>query len=347
MHARPHYWSIALLIVVAAAMLGCRGRRPMGGFVQVKAEPSGNLPEIEPPPQRLATATTPDKTADTAAESVVAKPAKDSAENKVVPASAAMPEESASPTYRVGDLTAEAAAAAPADAVASAEKNAKPVSSTRRTENLLSRRAGQRDAVVPAKTVSARTDAIAQKTDVAKTDQVTEDETLDAFSSSSPEIQQQALRQLLAMAARQAQQSAQPSSIDQLLKQAMAQPIDLPEPVRTPPEMQTTRLAATTASGSEDTQSVATTPAEESSGEPDEVSDAEGKIARINPVDDSNVQPVSASGKPGDVESVARAIDLGQETPLMSEDAVQSAVAQVGNALLSNEALFEMLIRRL
>ncbi|TWU65927.1 hypothetical protein [Crateriforma conspicua] len=443
MHARPTtnhlHWCLILIVVVLS---GCRGTRPLGGWVQVKAEPTGDLPAIEPPPQRLA------KAAGAATATTAEAPG--ASQNRLASANMAEP-----PTQTASVKTASPASPTgvtePSDTPQSSGNLAnKAASGTRRTERLLYQKperpqskvaaatpvpapTGEADSGQPPAeqvaaaaatptTPDAKTTSESTATSMRLSDQIVEDLTqgdapkkvaattelsgksttenspesgddsvaknttddtsskiataakaenaakdtdaqkaaeaedaLDAFANSPPEIQQQALRHLITLAVRDANRTSQPASIDDLLLQAMSDPVDLPEPRRTPSPMQTTRIA------SPGTQPAATmvaqTPpqADDAAPKPDPVVAPESLVNVDNAPSASatpSVQPVGSVDDKDSVDSVELAVG-SQPMPEPTKksgnpaDSVQSAVAQVSNALLSDDALYDMLIRRL
>ncbi|QDV64699.1 hypothetical protein [Crateriforma conspicua] len=439
MHARPTtnhlHWCLILIVVVLS---GCRGTRPLGGWVQVKAEPTGDLPAIEPPPQRLA------KAAGAAAATTAEAPG--TSQNRLASANMAEPPMK----------TASVTTASPASPTGVAEQSVAPQSTTelankapsgtRRTERLLyqkperpqSKVAAAKPAPAPTgeaesgqppaeqvaaatatpTTPDAKTPSESTATSMRLSDQIVEDLTqgdaqkkvaatakvsgestaesspesgddsvatqttddrsskvaaaekaenaddqkaaeaenaLDAFANSPPEIQQQALRHLITLAVRDANRTSQPASIDDLLLQAMSDPVDLPEPRRTPSPMQTTRIV------SPGTQAAATMvvqsppQADNTAPKPDPVVAPESLVKVENAPASSataSVQPVGSVDDKDSVDSVELAV-VSQPMPEPAKksgnpaDSVQSAVAQVSNALLSDDALYDMLIRRL
>ncbi|MEM9645800.1 MAG: hypothetical protein AAF989_12490 [Planctomycetota bacterium] len=430
MHAcRPtqHVYSAAICtVMVFGFAIGCRSGRPFGSFVKVESTPTSDLPDIDAPEQRLASAISkadadgakpePEGRAnrDLIATGASARPADvalvSNRSTKRASQSGLSQERTRSQAPSASDTTAENGSDGeggltfrldddsismdaqtesqvanrddskdnhqsqndigrrPESSPPTEEKVAqssdtpaenRTTSGTRRTEKLLAMEPKSESKSSRASVERKRANRGDSKTDRAQSEssKLSPEEPLERFTESAPDVQEQALRQLLALAANRAEESRQPSSIDDLLREAMKESIELPEPRRTPPELKARRLAGVDAPRSADRQTKVATN-EPAPTRPDGASEitTQGDTSDGEPSRPVDGQVRMASASSSDADRVAQAIDLKDdrmlrhsrsEMPEEENAAVQSAMAQVGNAILSDEALFDMLIRRL
>ncbi|MEM9587444.1 MAG: hypothetical protein AAGA03_09185 [Planctomycetota bacterium] len=178
---------------------------------------------------------------------------------------------------------------------------------------------------------------------------------LDALKDSPPEVRDQAIRQMLALVSMNAQPSSQPTAMDSTYLQTLAgetlldnQPPTVGGPRPTPlgsskPNATTERSVPTAPSGGQgEKMPPEPTVSPEVAVAPTEPNQpiARKDVVRAGvqpPPGGSHVRPASAQRDANHDMMVARA-DVGK---------VESAVAQVGAALLSDQALFDLLMQRL
>ncbi len=193
-------WILFLGTLVCIGTLGCRGSRPFGSIVKVTQETG--MPEIDAPEQRLAT---PSPRSNATKSS--AKPTAESATN-VVQTNAT--ESSPSPSR---DQVAAKRSISSLPATESVADNSKPQ---------------PQPSVAPVSTELPESKTAAAKSEIAAIELPAGDaeDLMSAFKDYPPEVQQEALRRLVATTALSAERSDQPESITAKLEARRA---DLPE----------------------------------------------------------------------------------------------------------------------
>ena len=354
------------LALAALLVAGCRGSLPLNNMVQVTGDPSVNLPDIEPPAQRLATAQprvgaigtkpaagrdnlddtprkTPVSTASQSSRTSDRRPIADT-----VATATAEPKSKTAVAPKVQDQHASVASDQIETTVADAEMDAIKDSLT---TNQGSPTEAKRTEVpqVKAPPEADASDTLADASLPADADRAA---LVDAFSSSSPEVQQQALRKLLALTTRNAERTAQPAAIDQLLLQALANPPKLPDANDTPAGTPPSRIAAAT-------ESVASSLSKRSQSEH---SPATASISDSSTTQPTVVKAISSGSSDADdvVTTAAAASDsadaaVSQASHVSTADAPltiassdpESSAAPADSSQLSNQALFKLLLQRM
>ena len=218
-----------MLVIVIAVTLGCRGSRPFNRYVQVTKTSDPDLPSIEAPAQRLATAkprngedaTSPHQSARSPSTAAVnAETALDRGPN----ASEAVAIEAASSNVPQ-DRTATSRTSTPATAVSTRlTSNSSPTVGAKSSDRQPASASGEAPSAgnhsrPSVSSTGQSTDSTAKSPlpglpPTAKIgDDVTSDELLAALQDFPPELRQQALRQFVAAAARSADQTNQPNTL--------------------------------------------------------------------------------------------------------------------------------------
>ncbi len=196
-------WILLFGTLFIISALGCRGSRPFGSMVKVTAEPTTDMSDIDAPQQRLAIASP---------RSSALKPNAD--------ANSAPP-----------DVSNNAALAAETDFKSSSRRDQ---TAAKRSISSLPVNVPADDHATPKSEQNARFANNEAPADVVAGSQIAAIELpagdaealMLAFKDYPPEVQQEALRRLVATTARTAERSSQPESITEQLK---AQSKDLPE----------------------------------------------------------------------------------------------------------------------
>ncbi|MEM1068222.1 MAG: hypothetical protein AAGI63_04960 [Planctomycetota bacterium] len=193
-----------LLAFFAACLAGCRGTSPFGRYVQVTKEADQQLPDVEAPEQRLATA----------------KPRTDLSGSQGQPmGQLASHTDSTQDARTVSARPATETTSGPAQLTLSD----RPSTSADSDSNT-------------AQTVSAPLES----TQANAINPVDSEEMMEAFKNYPPEVQQEALRRLMAAARSNASRTNQPHAID--VSSGFADLPDLPEIRNAAPEVPPTRI---------------------------------------------------------------------------------------------------------
>ncbi len=253
MLSRPQLWQI--LSFMALGMLpACRGSYPLARSVQVTREPGLDAPDVDAPPQRLATAKPrvgselPSQVAPVAhqEESPHNSPQTRMRDNRRTPQSDSVSQ------YSVGDMPSDIA---PNERpITTPARNSMPVSNRTIVRQGNTQVEAARKTVPDAhhisdtisniedlqlRTASVQTSLSHRSADDEPIDLAKlpagANEMLDAFKNSPPEVQQQALRQLIAAATRTAESTTRPRSIDTAILESLADAHELPPQRNSPP----------------------------------------------------------------------------------------------------------------
>ncbi len=259
MHACRHP-SIILTLAILIAAIGCRSSKPAGGLVQVTADQSGDLPEVEPVPQRLASAHTATESTtrsaigprhsgntDSRAQNMVRQAQTSQAKEAAMAQTAAKPattrrSELRSRSETVGTLAAKPTASKPTRQPATKTANDREAARSAAVEALMAANRGQNPQSDPSASAKPK-----QRVDLASkasnprqarnepvvdakltSDNGVQGEVVDAFAASPPEVQEQAIRRFVAAVAKKADKTVQPNSLDSALTRSLQNLPDLP-----------------------------------------------------------------------------------------------------------------------
>lgn len=313
MHSAIRRTSLCL-VIAAIGVTGCRGPNPFNRFVKVTKEADQDLPEIEAPEQRLATA----------------KPRGDS-------------RAAAGSSQALG---VRAADASPHVTRTASVRSAPSESTVPAKRSLSDRDETQARTTAPSKDQQEKTqrslvDSTPTNLSPSKLDpeDLEQSELMEAFSDYPPEVQREALRRLVAATSKRASRTDQPHGID------IANEVDdlpeLPAAKNTAPEVPPHRIA----SHRSDAATVSISD-HDPSGNVDEVDSQLVTTEVESPVVQSlsestaaqeTVKPVSASRQENDPSMVARAavdsslsidLDPATLTSKLSDDALYSSLLQ-------------------
>lgn len=317
MHRRRHHTVYPVLAAATLSVVGCHATGPLQRSVQVSNRPTDDLAEVDAPPQRLAT----------------------SQPRGVDPA--ALPERSGDSATRATD---DRIAASLATLEVPPSRRGGPQPDVSPQEQDVSTKRDVSAAASRPELTSAMLPAVEQK------------ELIDAFSSSPPEVQELALRQLIAMASRTAERTSQPGNIEDSLARAVGG-----GGVDPPPESSDVARAV----GSHDTgngpEAVAVTPVSAAH----DLSDADTRVVAAGGGSSSDERSgaanpksvVKETGKVGslhDFRSGEAAVaerktsrDASLEDVRDEDDSDDGKTASAEPKTLSDRELFEMLTSRL
>ncbi|TWU26893.1 hypothetical protein Pla52o_07480 [Novipirellula galeiformis] len=210
MLSRSSKWISFSLIAIVIGVLGCRSQMPVGNLFQVTKRDAVDLPGVEPPRQRLASAR-PRAGIDPAAENVF----------------------SASDVFAndAGDSTPDEATQS--STARTRSRRMDPAERERRTHHTVATRSPSekmpRDAEAQTAKAPSRNKANPNDTDPKNAQEnLSDDELMAAFEGTSPEVKEQALRQLIAVLSRSAESTAQPAPLDQAFRESLKREHDLP-----------------------------------------------------------------------------------------------------------------------
>ena len=399
MHAICRHWMTWIFAGCLVFTVGCRGAQPLSRLVQIRKDPTAAVPEIDAPRQRLATAQPRagsqahiDANAglNTRQQATAERrhaPVKD-ASNSDSPVRVEMTSESASSsanrlasesgnhpqakfrTHRPVSGATEDQVSTHGNVAKKTDSHAAPTTAhlssdrpatAKMTERSLSPRTRVTDkpirslADVP---IGKRTPKLKEKSQA---------DLLKAFRESSPEVKEQAMRQLMAALSRTADKTTQPGSLDEALSDSLN---DLPElpaesktPAKTPPNRLASKKPAPATEAIAENRPTPKTPDDRSQSpkskkkvaeEPSDTS-LETAIVQAVPSKDesdpsklsSTVQPASASRDKSDESMVARAtLDAETKDDETTPDKA-SARPSASTETLSDQALFTALLERL
>ncbi len=330
MHSPGHRWTTSILVVTVVLTLGCRGSRPFGRFVQVTHENDVDLPEVEPPRQRLATTKPRVETEVTASK------------------------------YRLDDsphVRSQASAASNAASRSEAGKRA-----------MMTLQHAKAEAPQPSATQLKLAHQSAPPTrskQATSTEEMGPEEMKLAFGDYPPEVQRQALRQLVAATSRTAEKTTQPKPLDSELAKNVLNLPKLPAAKNTEPEVPPTRIASKQAASRESTApaiasltdtpkstaTIAGTSAETAAG-----GDAGTEVSVTDLVttelESSNVQTISDSDADDKSEVMTASLSgSSSNESMIARAAVEPVVPKTPNASdlvqLPDEKLYAALLKRL
>ncbi len=210
MLSRPVQWSLPICAVLSMTLLGCRGSYPLARSVQVTHDPSVEVPPIDGPPQRLATA----------------KPRVGSESARPVTTAGGQLGDQGRVSTAVGHGNSAAANVAAISHLDDSTAHTRNVTSAGTKTMQYAADAARPDATAPASRPFVRegntqvesigkSNRSSSPTDSARVDQAElpsdATEMLEAFKNSPPEVQQLALRQLAAAASRRPESTNQPT----------------------------------------------------------------------------------------------------------------------------------------
>lgn len=323
MFSRPHQWCVLGVLTLGLMLPGCRGSQRLARTVQVTRDPAIELPEIGAPPQRLATAKARvGSDSDTAASG--SRMLDDS------PHVASLASTSTTPP--------QTAAATPA------------ADSPRRT--LAASRAIMRkgDTQVESAPATAPTAETAKHAPAKLPADATE--MLDAFKNSPPEVQQQALRQLIAAASRTADATDQPRSIDGAILESLTDIPQLPPKQANPSAEQPVRIAYATdtdASAASTPEAGLATDASAVLAASHSLSDSVAAPSEVKRLDDPSHRASAQATESADDKKLA--INDAEDPETSPEGQAPHATASDGKAVgtgsLSDEQLYNELLARL
>lgn len=386
-HGFSRRWNLVALLVLAGAPLGCRSPLSRDGVVRIESRPNSSEFDADAPKQRLASQNHVEELVSRVGENSSgpngSKLASDSGSirNKNS-ATSSVPARTASRRTAAPDVTRTVGVArdsvvadqqdnrppktrSPYDSVASSISNSDATGPIEMTlgdnsmndlaKELIANSEPPEDAkaVQPPSRQPSRDDLVRELQSLSHTQR---SEMVDAFGSGSPDVQRAALDRLVTMASKDAKRTSQPASIDALLDHAVTGLADLPPSAEIDSGVYATRLA-----GNDTMDDMRRRVAEAretgrwgNSGEAEGVRVADASAAENAQTTGETIQQVSASREMSDGPMVDRA-NHAYGDPNLDESrndqreatAVESAMAKVSSALLSDDALYRMLLERL
>jgi hypothetical protein len=322
MRAPGHRWSTLILIVTIALTIGCRGSRPFNPLVRVSQKPDSDLPEIEPPQQRLATAKTRNESTPLGTRRADGSPHVTSTGLKESSVAGKTEKDSAAgiTEFSLDDRSLQRIATKPPTSKATAQTAAK----TSATSSVLSE--VDLDSVEP----------------------------MDAFRDSPPDVQRAALRLAAATLSQQAGKTSQPNSLESELAKNALQQHELADEKKAASEVPPKRIA--TEPQSEQSSATSTSQASESATSDEKSSAKAGGVddaaatkseSAVRTISDSvendpsSVQPASASRSRSDQTNVAQAAGESIE-----KNSIRSHM-EAETKQLSDQKLYGALLKRL
>ena len=226
-------------LMFAALLVGCRGSKPFGRFVQVTQDPDSEVIDVEAPRQRLATAKPRTEPAVTVAT-----------ENERLPTSrrisAGMEQVRTGQTAdaQIARVSGDEPAADARSATAS-QVSTKPSMKPRSTRE---QALAKRTVLTPKTPAPQSASAASPKPERSLGDQLALNESdhaelMAAFSDYPPEVQREALRRLVAATAKSAQKTSQPGSLESALVRNLDHLPELPAASEEPSDRMPYRLA--------------------------------------------------------------------------------------------------------
>jgi hypothetical protein len=246
--------------------MGCRGSNPFGRFVQVSKTPDAGLPDIQAPPQRLATAKP------RVEVEAVARPTRQSANRRLAddsphvtqassrePAGTETDRRGVAPKGRIAQQTqrsdsersrSSAKRSPSKNSLASTSSQSKSRSKAAASKTNTAKRAAQapvdhfsEDARNTTKQSAKKRESTAAKRESVAVDDSDQAELMAKFTDYPPEVQKEALRRLVEATSRSAERTKQPNSLEKQLA-GIAELPKLPKLRNSKPEVPPTRLAA-------------------------------------------------------------------------------------------------------
>lgn len=268
MHSFGHRWTLVIALFIVGLTMGCRGSNPFGRFVQVSKAPDTGLPDIQAPPQRLATAKP------RVEVEAAARPTRQSASRRLADDSphvtkasssddpsrggvdrGAAPKESvARQSQRSPSRRSQASAKNPSTKqslasmvsqsnVDSKERSGKDSDAKRKAQDAVDHFAENAPDTMEMKQGAKKPKAdVADKMESVAVKDSVQSELIAKFSDYPPEVQKEALRRLVEATSRSAERTTQPNSLEKQLA-SIAELPKLPEFRNSKPEISPTRLA--------------------------------------------------------------------------------------------------------
>lgn len=329
MHAPGNRWTAWIAIIAVVLTLGCRGTRPFSRFVSVSEEPDSSLPEIEAPRQRLATAKPRTEVSISAKRATATETRPDPRRSAQVAAS-----EPRLPTPDRPHIRTASSATKPAPSRSKA-----PAPSTR---DQFANKAPSQKTTAKSSSKSKATIAKSENSDL-----------VDAFGDYPPEVQREALRQLVAATAAVAERTEQPNALEKQLADNVSKLPELPEAKNTAPDKLSKRLASDSKSPSMVSQIEKA--AKQGFKKPtitydDDLASGELESTVVQSITDlstdskSQVKPASATQSAGDDEMIAQAAVT--DRPLIEE--VKSKTSEPAKTSPGSEQdLYAVLLKQL
>jgi len=324
MHADCFRWLIWMLAGCSFILGGCQGAGRFSQMVQVRQAPNAVIPEFDSPRQRLAT---PQPRAGLLGEFRMEEKGQPNDERRQSLAKSPASTESVALTSASAPPTPASVAAPPRRAPSAAEQVAK--------------QARAKAADKPLQSVAAS----APKEQVSGNVAMDQDELMQAFHNSPPEVQQQAMRQLIAAIARTAESTAHPEALDRALTASLSDLPALPAESKVPATVPPNRLAMASDEGSSE-------PNNQADGKsPADKAIVQTAAAQSDAAQESNVRPVSAAHENSDPAMVAQAavtpapekvLDMAPEKVLDKASEAKPSLDQ-----MSDQQLYDILLRRL
>lgn len=352
MHAPAGRATPWIMIVLMSAFLGCRGSGQFGRYVQVTESSEQEIPEIEAPPQRLATA----------------KPRSS--------------DDSPAAVSSAHSTTTSGTVSPPTTRSSQARTDTKPVAGGIEPDPKTARKIAEALAVVgveqPSSPIAPATPSQTSnvspnvgpspQVDEAVTAALASDELFAVLQDFPPELREQALRQFVAAAARSAGQTSQPNGVASELAKTVNDLPELPAPKSTAPAVPPARIAAS------DLQAQPVIGSLSDSGSPDirlETQLAEtqrpenrGATASLSDVVGDELEPVSVqtmskpSADTGEVQTASAATDGSRASmvsqaladvpaPINSERSLEPSAVSAGTTPQSDAELLAELVKRL
>ncbi|WP_372720284.1 hypothetical protein [Novipirellula sp.] len=364
MLSRSSKWISFSLIATAIGVSGCRSQMPAGNIFKVTQHDSMDLPEVESPRQRLAS-TKPRAGSDPSRPDVFA-----SSDSEANPhRAAATPQD----MDRSNSKSVASHRSRPTDPAETERRSRNPASAYTRAKAQTQPTSDETHSV--AKRSPSKSSPAGDPQPDAKT-KMSDDELMEAFANTSPEVKEQALRQLVAVLSRNAESTEQPGGLDKAIRESLQHEHDLPAVKNETASEPINRLASHTGSaskskptadgvpdsesaeksavvityenetkpksGSQDaaTQSLAAADTAGSTGLEDTVVESISDVASSQPSENkSSIQPVSATQAKQDQSMVA--------TASMQSPATAPSTAATPNVdEISDQLLYETLLKR-
>ncbi|EMI22908.1 putative secreted protein [Rhodopirellula maiorica SM1] len=346
MLSRSSKWISFSLIATAIGVSGCRSQMPAGNIFKITQHDSVDLPEVESPRQRLAS-TNPRAGSDLSRSNVAS-----SNDQQTNPHRAAA-------THRQTDPSnPKSTASSRPRSTASAYSRAKPESKSSPDETH----------AVAKRTPSESSPASRPQPD--DKSKLSDDELMEAFANTTPEVKEQALRQLVAVLSRNADSTAQPSGLDKAIRESLKTEHDLLAVKNKKASEPVNRLASHSAASSEsdhdspDKSAVVITYENETKPEPksetavaqsasDSSSSTPGGLEEAVVQSISDVANAPATDESGSVKPVS-ATASKQDPPQVTTAAMQSPATAPTTATvaapnvdeISDQLLYETLLKR-
>ncbi|GAA5510598.1 hypothetical protein [Novipirellula caenicola] len=351
MLSRSSKWISFSLIATAIGVSGCRSQMPAGNIFKITQHDSMDLPEVESPRQRLA--------------STKPRAGSDLSRTNAADANEATPHQAPRDT---DPATSKAIAS-------NRSRSIDPATTERRSGNTESAYSRAKPQTKPnsddTHSVAKRSPADSAPSGSKQHDDkspMSDDELMEAFANTSPEVKEQALRQLVAVLSRSAESTSQPGSLDKAIRESLKQEHELPAVKNEPASEPVNRLASHSAESnksdhdSPDASAVVITYANENKPEsksPSSVaqSASASQSSQQDGLEEAIVQSISDAAKspatdaPGSVKPVS-ATASSQDPPQVATASMQTpAATATGSASpnvdeISDQLLYETLLKR-